>query len=173
VKKFLRAATGYRLPAAGKAIAAGFAGLFAVTVASAQEPKLFAAPAAAQAAAPSGAGSMAQATLALVVVLVAVFAAAYFLKRLRKFSGVTGAHGIEVISQAALGSKERAVLIKVGGAHVLVGVAPGTVNLLHVLDPNAIPPSDTSGVANSPNGAVPSVDQPSFKALLKKSLGMS
>jgi flagellar protein FliO/FliZ len=82
---------------------------------------------------------------------------------------VTGAHGIEVVSQAALGSKERAVLLKVAGTHVLVGVAPGTVNLLHVLDANAIPSvSEQMPVVSDPAGAAPT-----FKSLLKKSLGMS
>lgn len=110
---------------------------------------------------------MAQATLALVIVLIAVFAAAYFLRRLRKFSGATGAHGITIVSQAALGSKERAVLIKVGGAHVLVGVAPGRVNLLHLLDANAIPPE-----AAAPNVDTQPAGAPTFKSLLKQSLGM-
>lgn len=136
--------------------------------AMAQE-KLFAAPPAAKTAAPSGAGSMAQATLALVLVLIAVFAAAYMLRRLRKFGGATGAHGIEIVSQAALGSKERAVLLKVAGAHVLVGVTPGTVNLLHVLDPNSIP---APTVTTDASAGETSTAVPTFKSLLKKSLGM-
>jgi flagellar protein FliO/FliZ len=161
--------TGYGLRATRARVVAVFVGLLVSAAAFAQEPKLFAAPAQAQTAAPSGAGSMAQATLALFVVLIAVFAAAYFLKRLRKFSGVVGAHGIEIVSQAALGSKERAVLIKVAGAHVLVGVAPGNVNLLHVLDASAIPPvSDGAPVSSTTDGGA----APTFKSLLKKSLGM-
>jgi flagellar protein FliO/FliZ len=134
------------------------------------QEKLFAAPPATTNAAPSGAGSMAQATVALMLVLVAVFAAAYGLKRLRKFSAASGAQGIEVVSQAALGSKERAVLLKVAGAHVLVGVAPGQVNLLHVLDANAIPPTVTAAASTMESAVSPSA--PTFKSLLKKSLGM-
>ncbi len=156
--------------AAGKRIIAGvfgFAGL--VGMAFANDQKLFAAPPATQNAAPSGAGSMAQATLALVLVLIAVFAAAYVLRRLRKFGGTVCAHGIEVVSQAALGSKERAVLLKVAGVHVLVGVAPGQVNLLHVLDPNSIPATSASAPVADPKNAL---NAPSFKSLLKQSLGM-
>jgi len=136
----------------------------------ADDQKLFAAPASSQTAVSSGAGSMAQATLALALVLAAVFAAAWGLRRLRKFSGNGGA-GIEVISQAALGAKERAVLLKVAGAHVLVGVAPGRVNLLHVLGADA--------VVAVPIAAAPKVEDaqagsavPSFKSLLKQSLGL-
>jgi flagellar protein FliO/FliZ len=146
----------------------GFISIALSSVVNAQE-KLFAAPPATTNAAPSGAGSMAQATLALMLVLIAVFAAAYGLKRLKKFSGASGAQGIEVVSQAALGAKERAVLLKVGGAHVLVGVTPNQVNLLHVLDPNAIPPT-AAPTAPAMDSTTPSA--PTFKSLLKKSLGM-
>jgi flagellar protein FliO/FliZ len=113
---------------------------------------------------------MAQATLALALVLIAVFAAAYMLRRLKKFGGAVGAHGIEIVSQAALGSKERAVLLKVAGAHVLVGVTPGNVNLLHVLDTSAVPTGESTAVAAS---AAPIENTPTFKSLLKKSLGLS
>ncbi|HYM33907.1 MAG TPA: flagellar biosynthetic protein FliO, partial [Steroidobacteraceae bacterium] len=130
--------------------------LCANAAAFAEEQKLFAAPSGAQTAVTSGAGSMAQATLALVLVLAAVFAAAWGLKRLRKFGGA-GSAGIEVISQAALGTKERAVLLKVSGAHVLVGVAPGQVNLLHVLAADAVVPTVSEVAQQTPTMA------PSFK----------
>jgi flagellar biogenesis protein FliO len=91
------------------------------------------------------------------------------LRRLKKFGGAVGAHGIEIVSQAALGSKERAVLLKVAGAHVLVGVTPGNVNLLHVLA-SADPIGESTAVAASP---APIENTPTFKSLLKKSLGLS
>jgi flagellar protein FliO/FliZ len=150
--------------------AVGCLGALASGVALADSQKLFAAPATTQNAAASGAGSMAQATLALVVVLIAVFAAAYMLRRLRKFGGAVGTHGIEIVSQAALGSKERAVLLKVAGTHVLVGVTPGTVNLLHVLEAGALP--STAAPAATNESTVQTAGSPTFKSLLKKSLGM-
>jgi len=139
-------------------------------VACADEQKLFAAPTGTQTAVSSGAGSMAQATLALALVLAAVFAAAWGLRRLRKFSG-NGGGGIEVISQAALGAKERAVLLRVAGSHVLVGVAPGRVNLLHVLSADAVVavPTEAAQRADDAQGASA---VPSFKSLLKQSLGL-
>jgi flagellar protein FliO/FliZ len=146
-----------------------FFGLLAVasaSIASAEEQKLFAAPVSAPATSTSGAGSMMQATLALALVLAAIFVAAWALRRLRKFSG-GGNAAIEVVSQAVLGAKERAVLVKVSGTYILVGVAPGRVNLLHVLPADAV-------VAVTPKVPVESnaASAPSFKALLKQSLGM-
>ena len=110
-----------------------------------------------------------QATLALALVLAAVFAAAWLLKRLRKFGG--GAAGIEVVAQAALGAKERAVLLKVAGAHVLVGVGPGRVTLLHVLGADVQLTSSAAAGAEIQNASSASA-APSFKALLKQSLGL-
>ncbi|EQD42713.1 Flagellar biosynthesis protein, FliO, partial [mine drainage metagenome] len=40
---------------------------------------------------------------------------------------------LEILASMPLGAKERAVLVKVGDAQILLGVAPGQVNTLHVL----------------------------------------
>lgn len=149
-------------------IACSFA-LGASCIAFADDQKLFAAPSNTQAPVNTGAGSMAQATLALVLVLATVFAAAWAMRRLRKFGGGGGA-GIEVISQAALGAKERAVLLKVAGAHVLVGVAPGRVNLLHVLAADAVVSAPSAPASKSSDTT--SQTMPTFKSLLKQSLGL-
>jgi flagellar protein FliO/FliZ len=125
--------------------------------------KLFAAPEASGAAGQSSGASLGQMTLALVVVLLVVFAAAWMLKQTRKFT-TKGDHGIEVLSQVALGAKERAVLLKVGSVHVLVGVAPGQVNALHVdSSPVAIEPPAQAETAHPTH---------SFQAILKRSLGL-
>ncbi len=108
----------------------------------------------------SGIGAV---TLALFLVLAAVFAVAWLMRRLR--GGSRGASGaIEVIAQTALGARERAVLVQVGGTRLLLGVAPGRVSALHVLPADAVlaPPStDVPGSDGKPN----------FFALLQKSLG--
>jgi flagellar protein FliO/FliZ len=139
-------------------------------VAMADDQKLFAAPSTSAPVSASTTGSMAQATLALLVVLVAIFGAAWALRRLRRFSGGGGA-AIEVISQAALGAKERAVLIKVSGTHVLIGVAPGRVNVLHVLPADAVI-TLTSEAPETKGQAAQTINAPSFKSLLKQSLGI-
>ncbi len=59
------------------------------------------------------------------LVLAAVFVVALLVKRLRLATG-GAANGIEVLAQASLGAKERAVIIRVGSERLLLGVASGT-----------------------------------------------
>lgn len=93
-------------------------------------PRRFAAPAAAEAA-PAPAAGLAQVTLSLLLVLGAVFAAAWLMRRLRG-TGRAGADGaIVVLADRVVGSRERVVLLQVGSEKLLVGVAPGSVRMLH------------------------------------------
>ncbi len=122
---------------------------------------LFAAPAAAAHAPASSASGLVSVTLALLAVLVVIFALAWIARRMRSLGDRT-AGSLEVLANMPLGPKERAVLLKVGGAQILLGVAPGRVNTLHVLDqPLEIgKPATVAGAA-----------RPSFAQLLKRSLG--
>ncbi len=108
-----------------------------------------------------GAGGLAQVTLALLVVLVAVFAVAWVVRRMRGFGNRVGG-AIEVIADIPLGQKERAVLLKVGQKQILVGVAPGRVNTLHVLEE----PLDLNRPAAGSTDS-----RPTFKSLMLRSLG--
>jgi flagellar protein FliO/FliZ len=120
-------------------------------------PETVAAPA-------SGAGELAEVTLSLLVVLVAVFAFAWLVRRLRGFSR-PGVAALEVLGETALGAKERAVLLRVGTTHLLLGVAPGRVSTLHVLP---VPVA----CADPVNDAAPALqERPSFRELLKRGLG--
>jgi flagellar protein FliO/FliZ len=123
--------------------------------------KPFAAPVATAALPSSSASSLGQVTLALLLVLGAVFIAAWLMRRLRTL-GSTGQATIEVVSQVALGARERAVIVKVGQTHMLLGVAPGRVNLLQLLPEGSVPTPDKGTAA--PVG-------PDFASLLRKSLG--
>lgn len=120
----------------------------------------FAAPDA-QASAPVGAaGGIAQVTFSLLLVLVAVFVVAVLVKRFRNLA-LGGGGEIEVLAQTALGQRERAVIVKVGEARLLLGVTPGQVTLLHTLPPEA-----------QLGGQGPAADdRPTFASLLRKSLG--
>jgi flagellar protein FliO/FliZ len=132
------------------------------SVAFAAEP--FAAPEAAKAVSASAAGGLAQVTLSLMLVLAAVFAAAWVVRRLRTF-GRPGAGAIQIVADIALGTKERAVLIQVGAQQLLVGVAPGRVNTLHVLaEPVRMDDAQRAG-----GGDERAVD---FRSILKRSLGL-
>lgn len=128
----------------------------------------FAAPQASEAAPVVGAGGLAQVTLSLLLVLAAVFAAAWVVRRLRGF-GKFGGGAVQVVTEIAVGTKERVVLIQVGNQQLLIGVAPGRVSTLHVLaEPVSTPPP--TGTMMSADGSVPPSHD--FKAILKRSLGL-
>jgi flagellar protein FliO/FliZ len=157
----------------GAALVAAVAGSVAaaasvlVSVAQAAEPS-FAAPQAAPAVAPASAGSLAQVTLSLLLVLAAVFVAAWLMRRLRNF-GRPGAGAIEIVADIAVGTKERAVLVQVGGQQLLLGVAPGRISTLHVLA-EPVQPAAAVDALRAPPGA-PSA-RPDFKSILRRSLGL-
>jgi flagellar protein FliO/FliZ len=132
--------------------------------------QLFAAPHAASpivAAAPGAgaAGGVASVTLALALVLAAIFACAWIARRVRGFGNRSG-NALDVIAEMPLGPKERAVLLRVGAEQILIGVAPGRVNTLHVLREPVEPSKSVT-----PAAAATQPERPSFRALLKRSLG--
>ncbi len=137
---------------------------------AAQSDRPFAAPQETTPAVMSGAGGLAQVTLSLLLVMAAVFAAAWLVRHLRGL-GKFGSQAITVLAEVNLGPKERAVLVQVGSKQLLLGVAPGRVSTLHVLDE---PVSDCAAHAVSselrPEAGAPAVAD--FKAVLKRSLGL-
>ncbi len=82
---------------------------------------------------PDIAGNLIQTTLGLLVVLLVIGAAAWAFKR---FGNVhVGAQGrMKIIGGISLGTRERAVLLQVGDQQLVIGVSPGRVQTLHVLD---------------------------------------
>jgi len=129
--------------------------------ASAPPSRPFAAPQAVSTPNAPTAGGLAQVTFALLLVLIAIFAVAWLAKRMRGFNNRVG-DAIDILADVSLGQKERAVLLKVGEKQILVGVAPGRVNTLHVLEhPVDLkkPPADTPDA------------RPNFKQLMLRSLG--
>jgi flagellar protein FliO/FliZ len=142
--------------------------LCAFSALAAETEKPFAAPQAVERAATPGAGSLVQVTLSLVLVLGAVFAAAWVMRRLRTF-GRFGSGPIEIVADVAIGARERAVLVQVGGKQLLLGVAPGRVSTLHVLDEPVHIERTGSSVNLGSDGSAQKVD---FKSILKRSLGL-
>ena len=55
---------------------------------------------------------------------------------LKKYSSLPGSNQVDmkILGGVSLGTRERAVLIQVEGKKILLGVAPGRVNLLHQFD---------------------------------------
>jgi flagellar protein FliO/FliZ len=129
----------------------------------------FAAPV--QQVASGSAGGLLRVVVALIVVLAAVLAAAWLARRMRAFSGGGGGANLEMLAQLPLGTRERVVLLRVGDCQVLIGVAPGSVRTLHVLQAPSLPAADAATAHADAVQASDAVARPTFKALLLRSLG--
>ncbi len=80
-----------------------------------------------------GGGFMLQFFAGLAIVILCIVGLAWLLKRAGGLQA--SAHGaLRVIDGIALSARERVVLVQVGDRQVLLGVAPGRVNAVHVLD---------------------------------------
>ena len=77
----------------------------------------------------------------LIIVLVLIIALAWLVKRYMQIPGM-GKGQVQIIGGVSLGPRERAVLISVDGTRLLLGVAPGRVQTLHVLAADQSPPED-------------------------------
>jgi flagellar protein FliO/FliZ len=93
---------------------------------------------AAQAAAPQvgdpfSLASLGQFVFGLLVVVGMILALAWMLRRMNRIQG--GVQGrMRILAGLPLGSRERVVLVQVGDEQILLGVAPGRVSRLHVLE---------------------------------------
>jgi len=82
---------------------------------------------------PVDAGSILEVVLGLVVVLLAFGASAWVLRYVLRFQpGMNGQ--LRVLAGLSMGPREKIVLLKVGDTQLLLGVAPGRVHTLHVLE---------------------------------------
>jgi flagellar protein FliO/FliZ len=92
-------------------------------------------------------GSMLQTFLGLAVVLAMIAGAAWLLKRFGAQPGLTSGV-IKVIAGAAVGQRERVVLVEIAGTWLVVGVAPGEVRALHTMPKAALDaPAPVPGLA--------------------------
>jgi len=77
--------------------------------------------------------SLWQLTLGMLLVLSLIVAIAWLLKRSGRFQMAAGG-GLRILGGLSMGARERVVLIQAGETQLLLGVAPGRVQTLHVLD---------------------------------------
>ena len=78
-------------------------------------------------------GSVLQMLFGLVLVVLLILVCAWLVKRLGRFQGgIT--EQLRVVGGLHVGQRERVVLIQVGEKQVLIGIAPGNINTLYVLD---------------------------------------
>ena len=82
---------------------------------------------------PLSGGGMFQLALGLFAVIALIVGLAWLMRRM---GGITGGQGgaLRVLGGLSMGTRERVVLIQVGETQLLLGVAPGRVQTLHVLD---------------------------------------
>jgi len=94
---------------------------------------------------PVGAGGLLQVVLALGFVLALIAGLAWLVRRMGAVpQGAPGA--MRVLGGISIGQRERIVLVQVGETQLVVGVAPGEIRTLHVLDkPIVMPPSAAGG----------------------------
>lgn len=78
---------------------------------------------------PVSPGSVLQVLTGLGLVLFLVLGTAWLLRRIGRVPGLSN-HAIKTIGAAAVGTRERVVLLEVSGTWILVGVAPGQVRRL-------------------------------------------
>lgn len=74
-------------------------------------------------------------TVGLVLVILLILVSAWMLRRLNPLSLAHG-NRLRVLAGISLGPRERVVLLQVGQKQLLLGVAPGRVETLHVLEPD-------------------------------------
>lgn len=82
---------------------------------------------------PMGAGYLVQYSLGLIVVLSAVVALVWILRRFNRFQSSIGGT-LKTLGGLSLGGRERIILVQVGDTQLLLGVAPGRIQTLYVLD---------------------------------------
>lgn len=84
-----------------------------------------------------------QVLLGLMFVLALVFAAAWLLKRVGQGT-FTGSGHMNIVATLPMGTRERIVLVDVGGQQILLGITATTINTLHAFDEPVITRDDTS-----------------------------
>lgn len=71
--------------------------------------------------------------IGLVIVLVMIFLLAWLARNYMGFNPSSNT-SLKPLAGVLVGQKERVVLMQVGERQILIGVAPGQINLLHVIE---------------------------------------
>ena len=100
-----------------------------------------------------GASGLLQAGFGMAVVVGLIFLCAWLARRFG-LQRLGGGHLVKVVSSAALGQRERVVVVEVGGQWLVLGVTSSQVNMLHTLPAQAQPASGTAGMPAAMNNPV-------------------
>lgn len=85
---------------------------------------------------------MAKSLTGLLAVLAVIFTLAWLLRRFGSFSRLAPG-SFRVLAVVSLGSRERVVLLQAGGKQLVLGVAPGRVETLCILENSEIIPVES------------------------------
>jgi len=77
--------------------------------------------------------NVAQMLVGLLFVLILVIAVAWLVRRVGGVS-MAGGGAMSVVGGMSMGARERVVLLQVGDEQILIGVSPGRIQTLHVLE---------------------------------------
>jgi flagellar protein FliO/FliZ len=102
-------------------------------------------------------GQLLQLVLGLLLVVGLIFVLAWLMRRVQR-AGPAGNQVIKLVGSRALGTRDRLVLVQVGDEQVLLGVSPGSITALHVMNQPVIAPD----IQNAP---------PEFARRLLEALG--
>lgn len=86
----------------------------------------------------------------LVAVLALIFAGAWALKRFGRVQGLAHEQ-LRLVGGISLGQRERIVIVQAGSDRLLIGVAPGCIRTLHVLEPAQEPAAEGAAPAAPAN----------------------
>ena len=86
---------------------------------------------------PMSGGYLLQLILGLVVVIISIVALSWLSKRMQRLQSSTDG-SLKIIDGINMSARERVVLLQAGDKQILVGVAPGRINALHVFDESIV-----------------------------------
>ncbi|HSH42978.1 MAG TPA: flagellar biosynthetic protein FliO [Arenicellales bacterium] len=84
--------------------------------------------------------SLLQVLLGLIVVIALMLVFAWLMRRMSGVQGGT-AGALRVLGGMSMGAREKVVLVQVGETQLVLGIAPGRVQTLHVMEKNVEPPT--------------------------------
>ena len=96
---------------------------------------------------PLAGGGLVKIGFGLLIVVALIVALSWGMRRMGGLVGV-GAGALRILGGLSVGTRERVVLIQVGDQQLLLGVAPGSVKTLHVLE-EPIPTTSSTGSGTS------------------------
>lgn len=95
--------------------------------------------------APTGAGThLFNVALGLVLIVALILVLAWFLRRFGQ-GGAFNSKSMKILATLPLGTRERLLVVDVGGQQILLGVTPSEITSLHVFETPVIDPEQAGG----------------------------